>query len=436
MNTRPSMIRQPLVGLVTSAVAVALLATAWMVATPQLSTQQWLQTSAVALAVMAAQYLAYLFPVHVRYSLKLEMGSVPLYLAAVLLPIPVAGATVAIALTFTETMARKTRGSTLGDIATQSGRWTVIVLVGSAVTHLVPAGLTPSYLLILPVVAAVLLCGDLLTIPFELSAINGESVLYLLVDCVRGVGLAEACQYFFGMMGAVLALSNVWNAALLLVPIVLIHRLAKRSKELHESTRVLLESLADQVDSKDPYTHEHSKRVTRWTRELLRELQVVGPEAELIITCARLHDIGKISLPENILHKHEQLTPEDWEIMERHPAIGADMVSRYPAFARGAHIIRHHHERMDGAGYPDKIAGSAIPFGARVLAVADSFDAMITDRPYRAGMPVERAAAILKGGSGSQWDAAIVDAFMRVIADQLQSAVTEAGSLAPLARSV
>lgn len=418
MTTRTRIIDQPLVGIVASSVGCGLLLVSWWAAMPHLSARGWAGVGAIALATIAAQYLAYLFPVHIRYTLKLEMGSVPLYLATVLLPIPVAGTAVAAGMLLLEIMTRASRGSTAGDIATQVGRWVAIVLAGSTIAHLAPARLSVPYLSILVAVALILLAGDILTVPFQMAAINGEPVHLLLRDCVRGVGLAEACQYFFGMMGAVLALSNVWNAALLLVPIILIHRTVKRAKELHESTRLLLESLADQVDGKDPFTHEHSVRVTRWTREVLRALQVSGPEAELIITTARLHDIGKISLPDDILHKHEALTQEEWKIMERHPTIGADMVAKYPAFARGAEIIRHHHEHLDGTGYPNRIAGSAIPFGSRVLAVADSFDAMTSDRPYRSGMSVERACSILRGGRGQQWDPEVVDALLSVVGER------------------
>jgi HD-GYP domain-containing protein (c-di-GMP phosphodiesterase class II) len=162
-------------------------------------------------------------------------------------------------------------------------------------------------------------------------------------------------------------------------------------------------------------------------------LQVAGPEAELIATAARLHDIGKISLPDAILHKHESLTPDEWAIMEQHPVIGADMVSKYPAFARGASIIRHHHEHLDGTGYPDRVAGTAIPFGARVLAVADSFDAMVSDRPYRAGMGTERACAILRAGRGQQWDSDVVDALMSIVGEQPNQNVQVQPGRPPLA---
>jgi HD-GYP domain-containing protein (c-di-GMP phosphodiesterase class II) len=160
----------------------------------------------------------------------------------------------------------------------------------------------------------------------------------------------------------------------------------------------------------------------------LTELALRGPEADLIITAARVHDIGKIALPDHILNKLGQLEPEEWTIMERHPVVGAEFLARYPDFRRGVEIVRHHHERWDGTGYPDGISGTAIPIGARVIAVADSFDAMTSDRPYRNGMPLRKAAQILRDECGMQWDAEIVDAFLRSIAERLVEEARESGA--------
>src|SRR6202030_1243746 len=101
--------------------------------------------------------------------------------------------------------------------------------------------------------------------------------------------------------------------------------------------------------------------------------------------------------------------------MEAHPVHGANLLKRYPDFARGTAIVRHHHERWDGGGYPDRLSGLNIPFGARVIAVADSFDAMTSDRPYRSGMRVQRATEILLEGRGTQWEATIVDAMLQAV---------------------
>jgi HD-GYP domain-containing protein (c-di-GMP phosphodiesterase class II) len=202
---------------------------------------------------------------------------------------------------------------------------------------------------------------------------------------------------------------------LLIVPAALAYLAFKIMREMNEDTRQLLESLADAVDLRDSYTGGHSRRVTEYTGDILSRLGMKGPEVALILAAARAHDIGKIGMPDAILHKPDRLTDEELEIMELHPVHGANLLRRYGDFARGVDIVLHHHERMDGLGYPSHLRGTEIPFGARVIAVADSFDAMTSDRPYRRGMPVAKAMEILSGGRGTQWDSAIVDAMLEAI---------------------
>ena len=144
-----------------------------------------------------------------------------------------------------------------------------------------------------------------------------------------------------------------------------------------------------------------------------------GPEKDLIVLAARIHDIGKIGVPDSVLHKSGSLTVEERRLMEMHPEYGANLLVRYPDFSRGVEIVLHHHECWDGTGYPHRLSGPEIPFGARVIAVADSFDAMTSDRPYRRAMRPDTAAAILREGRGSQWDPAVVDAFLRSAASDL-----------------
>ena len=127
---------------------------------------------------------------------------------------------------------------------------------------------------------------------------------------------------------------------------------------------------------------------------------------------ARIHDIGKIGIPGSVLNNPGRLTDAERHVMEKHPVLGADLLLRYQDFARGVAIVRHHHERIDGNGYPSRLAGHDIPFGARVIAVADTWDALTSDRPYRRGIPPERAAAILCAGRGTQWSAELVDALL------------------------
>jgi putative two-component system response regulator len=144
-----------------------------------------------------------------------------------------------------------------------------------------------------------------------------------------------------------------------------------------------------------------------------------GPEVDLVLAAARVHDIGKIAIPDRILNKPDRLTDEERAEMESHPQRGADFLARYPDFRRGVGIVLHHHERIDGKGYPHGLSGDAIPFGARVIAVADTFDAVTSDRPYRHGMSAEQAAQILLDGRGTQWDSHIVDVFTSQVIPQL-----------------
>jgi putative two-component system response regulator len=178
--------------------------------------------------------------------------------------------------------------------------------------------------------------------------------------------------------------------------------------------------MADTVDLRDPYTGGHSRRVTEFVESILKEMGKQGPEVELITTAARLHDIGKIAVPDTILNKPGKLTDEEWAIMASHPEVGADFLGKHPGFKRGVEIVRHHHEAWDGTGYPHKLKATEIPLGARIIAVADSYDAMTSDRPYRKGMNTDEAVRILREGRGTQWDAQIVDAFVRSIASELQ----------------
>jgi putative nucleotidyltransferase with HDIG domain len=240
---------------------------------------------------------------------------------------------------------------------------------------------------------------------------------------VRQAGTAEGAQYLIGILGAVAMVQQPLSLLFLVLPTLLIQRAFKSVREMNDGTRQMLESLADTVDLRDKYTGGHSRRVTELCAGILRELPMEGPDADLILTAARLHDIGKIGVPDAVLHKPGPLTTEERLIMESHAARGAELLQRYASFARGVAIVRHHHERWDGQGYPDRLRGPEIPLGARVVAVADSFDAMTSDRPYRAGMPVQRALDILRAGRWQQWDGTVVDAFLRSIADRVPEAV-------------
>jgi HD-GYP domain-containing protein (c-di-GMP phosphodiesterase class II) len=173
--------------------------------------------------------------------------------------------------------------------------------------------------------------------------------------------------------------------------------------------------LADEIESRDPATFRHVDRVASYAYAIGQRLALGPSRLRQLVLAAQLHDIGKIGLPPYILAKPGKLTEEEWWIIKQHPAKGWEIVSRAKRLSPLADIIRHHHERFDGSGYPDALKGEEIPLPARIIAVADAFDAITSERPYRAAMPLTEAKAELQRVSGSQLDPDCVRAFLAVI---------------------
>ncbi len=172
-----------------------------------------------------------------------------------------------------------------------------------------------------------------------------------------------------------------------------------------------IHSLSVVIDAKDPYTRGHSARVAEFAVALARIMKWPEDRVELFQYIAMIHDVGKVAIPESILKKPGKLTASEFEEMEQHTLIGSDVIKNVKFFQDGTDIIRHHHERWDGTGYPSGLRGENIPPGSRILAVADSFDAMISDRPYRKALPPLTALQEIRSGSGSQFDPRVVKAF-------------------------
>jgi putative nucleotidyltransferase with HDIG domain len=188
-----------------------------------------------------------------------------------------------------------------------------------------------------------------------------------------------------------------------------------------------IEALAMAVDARDQITHGHIRRVQVYAVELARRLGVTDEQhIRGLQAAALLHDMGKLAIPDHILNKPGKLTTVEFEEMKRHADIGADLLSSitfpYPVVP----IVRHHHEQWDGKGYPTGISGSEIPLGARILAVVDCFDALTSDRPYRASMSIDQAFNILRERRGSMYDPLVVDCFIRAYSDIAPLAIAAA----------
>ncbi len=187
--------------------------------------------------------------------------------------------------------------------------------------------------------------------------------------------------------------------------------------ELHHLFLSSISALANAIDARDPYTKGHSERVTAYSVMLGQDLGLTGEELDELRYAALLHDIGKIRIRDHILHKPGRLTEEEFEEMKKHPQYGVEIMEPVRAFRQILPFMLHHHERFSGGGYPDGLRSEDIPFGARIMCVADCFDAMTSDRPYRRGMPKPDALAELSKHSGSQFDPRVVEAFLKLDSD-------------------
>ncbi len=185
---------------------------------------------------------------------------------------------------------------------------------------------------------------------------------------------------------------------------------------LYENMLSTLNSMAKILDARDPHTSQHSTRVTSLSMAMGKALGLDEDDLDVLYIAASLHDIGKVGIPDHILLKPDGLTDEEFAVIKKHPDIGADILKPIPPMAKETEIIRHHHERYDGRGYPAGLKGKEIPYLSRIISLADSFDAMTSDRPYRDGMSIEKAIEEIERCKGSQFDPELAEIFINHVA--------------------
>ncbi len=219
-----------------------------------------------------------------------------------------------------------------------------------------------------------------------------------------------------GVLIAILFLRDgIAGVLLLVVPLALARFSFQQYVDMRNVYLDTIRAIAATVDAKDSYTRGHSERVRGHSVAIAKEMGLPEGEQEIIEYMALLHDTGKIGISEAILNKNCCLTEEEYKLVQEHPLIGAQIVSEIGRFKETSAIVRHHHEHYDGGGYPDGLAGEEIPLGARIITVADAYDAMTSERPYRGPRTNEEALAEIQANAGRQFDPEVVRAFMRVM---------------------
>ena len=249
-----------------------------------------------------------------------------------------------------------------------------------------------------------------------ISFAGSQSFRYVWMQNFRQVIWSDLSVVPLGVFLAVLWRYNPISIVLAGLPMLVVRHSYKVAIDLQCQTHDALLGLARVIDERDHHTSDHSDQVAQHTRIIAEALGLSQEEIEVIVPAAQLHDLGKVGMADDILFNPKLLNPEERRSAQQHAEIGAVLLSKFPLFDKGAVLVRHHHERYDGKGYPDGLKGETIPIGSRIIAVADAFQAMTEDRPYRSALSREQAISQLVAGSATQFDPKVVQAFIKILA--------------------
>lgn len=256
------------------------------------------------------------------------------------------------------------------------------------------------------------------TVSIVIGLAEGYSPVDIWRGSYRGLYFQLITLVPLGTLIVIVYHQTVWGLILLLFPIWLTHYSFEAYCQLQTASQKTMETLARSIDRRDPYTYRHSERVAQICEQIAKRLKLDEPDTEALIAAARVHDLGKIGIPSSILLKPGKLDPDERRQMEEHPRIGAEIIGGLPTYSHVRDLVAYHQERWDGKGYPYGLKGEELPLGARILAVADAYEAMTSDRPYRKALSVEVAVEELRKHRGTQFDPMVVDAFLSLLEEE------------------
>ena len=380
----------------------------------------WLVT-----ALAVAGILALEFPLHVNISEKVSVATAVFFAAILLLPMwqaaALVGALQAIDIciaAFRKSRLRKERPpmrAIASSIVFNGGQASLSTLAAafllSSLGVSARAGLAgPAAVVVLVAAAVTMYATNLLFVAIAIAIGTSRSPLPLFLNTQKLVYVQFAALYLVGTTAAFAAVRYSWLPVLAIVPAVLVYHSLRQRVEMRRDAMRAMERMAEEVDRRDPYTYNHSQRVAIYTHAIARKLGFGSADVELLVLAAKVHDIGKIRVPDSVLMKPAKLTAEERRIMETHPRLGFDILRPFSEYAKVLDLVLAHHERYDGKGYPNGTVGRRLLLVAQVIPVADSLDAMTSARAYRGARSWESAMEELRGGAGTQWNPLVVDA--------------------------
>ena len=366
----------------------------------------------LACAAIAARH----FPLQIAFRRRMVTDGAPLFAALLLLP-PWLAAIVALVGVGVAEVLVGTGKRDLRQVTFNACQAFLGIAAGAAVYAVVASASLPSS--DASVMWAALLAGMTLIVV-------GDALVFLVVWAQLGIRFRrmaadwaknrsdlpyDAALLVAGFLAALAGSIHAWLLALLAVPTPVLYRAMRNQMALRLQTREAVEALADIVDERDPYTFGHCKRVAEYAAALCRQMGFSPDLTDEIVLAARVHDVGKIGIRDSVLLKPDRLSADEYDHIKLHPDIGARLTARFPDFRAGTRYIRHHHERFDGTGYPLGLAGNDIPLGARIIAVADTYDAMTSTRVYRPEMDEDVARDEMAAATGTQLDPEVVAAW-------------------------
>ena len=285
---------------------------------------------------------------------------------------------------------------------------------------------------VLVVAAVVMYSGNLAMVAIAVGLAMSRNPVPLFLTSQRMVHVQFASLYLIGAIAGFMSVRYMWLPLLSIVPAVLVYHSLRQRVEMRREAMRAVERMADEVDRRDPYTFNHSQRVAIYAHAIARKLALSPADLELVELAAKVHDIGKIRIPDSILLKPARLTDEERHVMETHPRLGFDILKPFGEYAKVLDLVLTHHERFDGKGYPNGVIGRGLLMVAQVIPVADSLDAMTTARAYRGARSWVAAFEELRRGAGTQWNPEVVEASIAVLAPTLTASPARTSQRASL----
>ena len=387
-------------------------------------------------SIAGAGTLALRFPLHINLSTKMSVASAVFFAAVLLLPAWQAAALVAL-LQGTDIVvaAIKRVRATRERPPVRAIGINLVFNAGQAYLSTLAAGLVlaaggvsawaglggPAGAAVIIAGAATMYAVNLGLVSMAVAIGTSRNPVSLVLGTQRLLYLQSSSLYVLGAAAAFASVRLAWLPLLGIVPAVLVYHSLRQRIEMRREAIRAMERMADEVDRRDPYTYNHSQRVAIYAHAIARKLGLGASEIELVEVAAKVHDIGKIRIPDSVLLKPGKLTPEERSVMEKHPRLGFDILRPFSEYDQVLDLVLTHHERYDGRGYPNGTVGRRLLLIAQVIPVADSLDAMTSARAYRPARSWDAALEELRRGAGTQWNPQVVEAAVVALRQQAPS---------------